>query len=108
MEKALGNQQRKIHVLVARSFETVIQFTLQQLPHGVAVGFDDHAAFHDLRWLSHIALENNVLIPSRKVLIACRDRRFGHCGKTLSILEVNRSFANVEISRPLKLDKASG
>src|SRR5690348_16939444 len=100
MEKALGNQQRKIHVLVARSFEALIKLALQQLPDGVAVGFDDHAPFHDFRGLGHIASQNNVLIPTRKVVIACSDGRFGHFGAALSV--------KVEISRERKSEESPG
>ncbi len=70
VQKTLRDQQRKVCVLMPRRLEPVIQFTLHELPHRVAVGLDDHAALHDLRRLRHVPLQNDVLIPCRKILIA--------------------------------------
>jgi len=81
MKKAFGDQQRKIHVLVARSFEAAVKFALEQLPDSIPVGFDDHAAFHDFRGFGHVAPQNNVLIPTREVVIACGDGRLSHFGR---------------------------
>ena len=78
MQKALRDQQREIHVLVAGGFEAVVELALQQLPDRVAVGLDDHAALDDFRGLGHVALQNNVLVPGSKILTAGSDRRFSH------------------------------
>jgi hypothetical protein len=77
---------------MAGGFEAVVKLALDEFPDCVAIGFDDHAAFDDLRRLGHVALENNVLIPSRKVLITRRDGRFGHSGKNTFYVEVNRNL----------------
>ena len=78
LQKALRDQQREINVLVAGGLEAVVEFALQQLPDGVAVGLDDHAAFDDFGGLGHVALQNDVLIPGCKILSARSDGRFGH------------------------------
>ena len=77
-QKALRDQQREINVLVIGGFEAVVEFALHQFPNGIAVGFDDHAAFDDFGGLRHVALQNDVLIPRGKVLAARRNGRFGH------------------------------
>ena len=78
LQKALRDQQREIHVLVAGGLEAVVELALQELPDGVAVGLDDHAAFDDLGGLGHVALQNDVLIPGGKILSAGSDGRFSH------------------------------
>ena len=88
VHKALRDQQRKIHVLVARGFEAVVEFALDQLPDRVAVGLDDHAAFDDFGGLGHVALQNHVLVPGCKILCAGSNRRFGHEGVLSSYLSV--------------------
>jgi hypothetical protein len=78
MQEAFGNQQREVAVLVVGSFEAVVEFALDELPNGVPIGLDDHAAFDDLGGFGHIALHNDVLIPGGEVLPARSDGRFGH------------------------------
>ncbi len=78
LQKALRDQQRKIDVLMAGGFEAVVKLALQQLPHSVAVGLDDHAALDDLGGLGHVALQNHVLVPGCKVSGAGSNRGFGH------------------------------
>jgi hypothetical protein len=56
VHEALRDQQREINVLMARGFKAAVEFALEQLPYGIAVGFDDHAAFDDLGRFGHIAL----------------------------------------------------
>ena len=55
--KALRDQQREIDVLMAGGLEAVVEFALQQLPDGIAVGLNDHAAFDNLGRLGHVALK---------------------------------------------------
>jgi hypothetical protein len=78
MQKALRDQHREVVILVAGGFEAVVELALQQLPHSVAVGLDDHAAFDDFRRLGHVALQNDVLVPGCKILSARSNRRFCH------------------------------
>ena len=78
VQKALRDQQREIHVLMAGGLEAVVELALQQLPDSVAVGLDDHAAFDDFGGLGHVALQNDVLIPGGKVLSAGSNGRFSH------------------------------
>ncbi len=69
---------KEVVVLMARGFEAVVELALQQLPHSVAVGLDDHAAFDDFRRLGHVTLQNDVLVPGCKILSARSNRRFCH------------------------------
>ena len=78
VQKALRDQQREVHILMAGGLEAVVELALQQLPDGVAVGLDDHAAFDDFGGLGHVALQNHVLIPGSKILSAGSNRRFSH------------------------------
>ena len=52
---------------MAGGFEAIVELALQDFPHGVTVGADDHAAFDDLGRLRHVALENDVLIPRGEI-----------------------------------------
>src|ERR1051326_1953980 len=63
---------------MARSYEAVVQFALDALPHGPAIGLDHHAALYHLGRLRHVALNDNVLIPGRKIFFSGSDGRFGH------------------------------
>ena len=74
LQETLRDQQREIHVLVAGGLETVVELALQQLPDGIAVGFDDHAAFDDFGRFRQVALKNHVLIPGREIGAAKCDR----------------------------------
>ena len=78
LQEALRDQERKVAILVAGGFKSVIEFPLQQLPHGIAVRLNHHAAFDDFGGLRHVALQNNILVPRGKVLAAGRDWRFSH------------------------------
>jgi len=78
LEEALRNQEREIDVLVTGGLEAIVELTLEQLPDRISIGFDDHAAFDDLGRLGHVSLEDDILIPSGKVLAARGDGRFGH------------------------------
>src|SRR5581483_6975513 len=78
LEETLRNQQREVDVLVAAGLEPVVQLALEQLPDSVAVGLDDHTAFDDLGGLRHVALKDDVLVPSRKILAPRSDWRFSH------------------------------
>ncbi len=84
LQKTLRNQQREVHILMARGLETIVELALQQLPDSVAVGLDDHAALDDLGGLGHVALQYDVLIPGSKILSAGSDGRFSH--KSMSAL----------------------
>jgi hypothetical protein len=55
---------------VAGGLEAYIQLVLQQLPDGVAVGLDDHAALDDFSRFGEVALKNHVLIPGREIVAA--------------------------------------
>ena len=68
VQKTLRDEQRKIDVLMAGGLEAIVQLALQQLPHGVAVGLDDHAAFDDFRRLSHVALQKDELTADMTAL----------------------------------------
>ena len=78
LQKALGNQQREIDVLVPGCFEAFVKRALQRFPNSIAIRFDHHAAFYDFRRFGHVALENNVLIPRSEVLGAWSDPGFCH------------------------------
>ena len=78
VQEALRDEQREVAVLVVGGFEAVVELALDQFPHGVAVGLDDHAAFDDFRGLRHVALQDDVLIPGGEILLAWSDGRFGH------------------------------
>jgi len=77
-QEALRDQQRQINVLVAGGFEAIVELALDDFPHGVPVGLDHHAALDDFGRLGHVALEHNVLIPGREILVAGSDTRFCH------------------------------
>jgi len=72
-EEAFRNEEREVGVLMAGGLEAGVEFSLQIFPNGIAVGFDDHAAFHDLGRFGHVALENGVLIPGGEILRARSD-----------------------------------
>ena len=55
-QEALRDEQRQINILVASGLEPRIEFSLQHLPNRIAIGFDDHTAFHDLGRFGHVTL----------------------------------------------------
>ena len=73
LEKALGDEEREINVLVSGGFEAGVELTLQDFPDGVTVWLDNHAAFDYLGGLRHVALEDNVLIPGGEIFFAGSD-----------------------------------
>ena len=73
LQKTLRNQQREVNVLMPGGFKARIQFALQDLPHGVSVRTDNHAAFDDFRRLRHIALQHNILIPGGEIFLTGSD-----------------------------------
>src|SRR4030095_12571166 len=88
----LRNQQRKISVLVVGGLEPLVEFALEDLPHRVPIGFDDHATLNDFSGFGHVALQYDILIPGGKVLRARGDWRFSHmrcnlqCGITVGVV----------------------
>ena len=72
----------------------------KDFPNGVAVGFDDHAAFDDFGGLRHVPLKNDVLIPGGEVGRARSDRGFSHVsvlyGKMLRPILLNLSRESAE------------
>ena len=44
LQQAFGNEHGHVYIFHACFFETVIQLSLQQLPDGIAIRADDHAA----------------------------------------------------------------
>src|SRR2546425_5411847 len=71
-EKALGDKQREVSVLVPRRLEHGVQGALHELPHAVAEGPDDHATAHG-RVIGQLRLLDDVGIPLAEVLRAWRD-----------------------------------
>jgi hypothetical protein len=66
--KTLRDEEREVGVLVAGGLEARVELALDLLPHGVAVGLDDHAALDHLGGLGHLGLADHVLVPLRVVL----------------------------------------
>ena len=62
-EKALGNQEWKVHVTVAGLLDSVIKLALHHLPDCIAIGLKDNTALHHLGDLGHIGLAHNVEVP---------------------------------------------
>ena len=78
LQKALGDEQRKVRVLVPRLLEAQVQPVAHQLPQPVAVGADDHAAAHG-RVVRQLGLEHHFVVPGAEVLRLGRKRFFvGH------------------------------
>ena len=71
-EEGLGNEEREVDVAVARSLDVAVKFGLHRFPDRVAVGSDDHAAANR-RVVGQFCLQDNVVIPARKVLGLTRD-----------------------------------
>src|SRR2546430_8595307 len=81
-EKALGDEQREVGVLVACRLEHGIQGGLHQLPHAVAVRPDHHAAAYR-RVVRQLGLHDDVVVPLAEVLGAGSDfLSSGHYLKT--------------------------
>ena len=61
--EALGNEQRKIGIHMARFFKHAIQILLYHFPDGVAVGTNNHSSFNR-RVVRQLCLQNNVCVPA--------------------------------------------
>jgi hypothetical protein len=66
-QEAFGNEKRKVGIDVPGVLEAVIELPLDQLPDGVAVGPDHHAAL-DRRVVGQFGLAHDVQVPAREVL----------------------------------------
>ena len=71
-QQALGNEQRKVRVDVAGRLEPAVERLLDQLPDGVAVRPDHHAAL-DGRVVGQLRAPDDVEVPAREVLRLRRD-----------------------------------
>ena len=71
-QQALGNEQREVRVDVPGRLEPRVERLLDQLPDGVAVRTDDHAAL-DRRVVGQLGAADDVEIPAREVLGLRRD-----------------------------------
>src|SRR6185312_4938559 len=79
-QKTLGSEQREVSVDVPGLLESPIESLLDQLPDGVAVGTDDHAAL-DGRVVRQLGTPNDVEIPAGEILGLRRD--LGHLSRLL-------------------------
>ena len=68
LEEAFGDEQREIGVLVARSFEAMVQPGLHVLPEGEAVWADDHRAADWLEVVRQLRAPNGGGVPARECL----------------------------------------
>ena len=66
-DQALGNEQREVRVDVPGLLEAPIEILLNQLPDGVAVRTDDHAAL-DRRVVGQLRAPDDVQIPAGEIL----------------------------------------
>jgi hypothetical protein len=71
-EQAFGNEQREVGVDVTGVFEPSVEPLLYELPDGVTVRTDDHAALHG-RVIRELGTTNNIEIPTPEVLRLGRD-----------------------------------
>ena len=69
-DEALGNQQRKRHVLVAGGLEALIQCRLNVFPQRPPIGTHDHAAAHR-RVVRQLRLQHQLVVPLGKILRPC-------------------------------------
>jgi hypothetical protein len=71
-EEALGNEERKVRVLVAGLLEHDVERALHLLPDGVAVGPDDHAA-PDRAVVGQLGFHDQLVVPGAEVRGAGRE-----------------------------------
>src|SRR5258708_7326641 len=76
-DKTFRDEQRKCHVLVAAGLEARIQCLLNVFPERPAVRPHNHAATHR-SVVGQLRLQNQLVVPLRKILSACRKLFFGH------------------------------
>ena len=74
LEQVFGDEQREIRVFMPCRLKARIKFMLHKLPHGVTVGFYDHAALN-LGIVNHVGLQNDIRVPLRKIFGSGRDMR---------------------------------
>jgi len=72
VEQAFRYEQREVRVDVAGGLDPLVEGLLDQLPDGVAVRPDDHAAL-DRRVVGELRPPDDVEVPLREVLRARRD-----------------------------------
>ena len=66
-QQAFGNEQREVRVDVPGRLEAAVERLLDQLPDGVAVRPDHHAAL-DRRVVGQLGAADDVEVPAREVL----------------------------------------
>jgi hypothetical protein len=66
-QQALGNEQREVRIHVPGGLEAVVELTLDELPDRIAIGADDHAAFHG-RVVGQLRLPDDIQVPLGEVL----------------------------------------
>ena len=79
LEIRRGDQQREIGIDVSRLFKSLVELGLDDLPHGIAGGTDDHAAAHG-RVIGQLGHLDDVEIPLR-IILRTRGNVACHCIK---------------------------
>ncbi len=74
---AFGNQQREIGVNMTRFFDALVECIANQLPDGVAVRLDHHAAAH-AGVFGKLRLIDDVEIPLRVIFVTSGNACLGH------------------------------
>ena len=94
LEQVFGDEQREIRVFMPCRLKARIKFMLHKFPHGVTVGFYDHAALN-LGIVNHVGLQNDVRVPLRKIFGSGRDMRneffflFCHCNTSSVVINIS-------------------
>src|SRR5689334_2476520 len=68
-DEAHRYEDREITIIKAKRLNPIVKLTLQEFPYAVTPRLDDHAAAN-WRWLGHVRVADNGLIPFRKVFSA--------------------------------------
>ena len=66
LQKTFGNEQGHINIFMSRGLETLVQLLLNQLPNGIAIGTDNHAAFNT-GIIHKVCLFDNICVPSAEI-----------------------------------------
>ena len=75
LQKAFRDEQGHIDVFMSQRLEALVHLLLDQLPDGVAVGADDHAAL-DAGIVDQVRLFDHVRIPLGEILLHGGDRLY--------------------------------
>src|SRR5580698_1799430 len=71
-EETLWNEQGEIGVHVAGILEHLIKLVAHFLPQAKSIGLDHHAAFY-VRMVRQTALDHQVIVPLRIILLTARN-----------------------------------